>query len=232
MSLKRLAAPAFWPVEKKTKKYVMDPKPGPHSKKGSMPLGLVIRDILKYAQSSKEADMILRGGHVKVNAKVRKERRFSVGLMDVISMGDDHYRVLPNKRGLSIFKIDKKEAGTRLAKIVNKTCVKGGKYQLNLHDGSNILIDKDSYFTEDIILLDVEQNKIKDVIKFEKGSKALVIGGRNMGSIVTISDIITTRSSMPNQIVVELGGKVFTLPHNYVFPVGRESPVISLGEQR
>ncbi|MFC2143717.1 30S ribosomal protein S4e, partial [Candidatus Aenigmatarchaeota archaeon] len=39
MTLKRLAAPRFWPIERKNKKYIISPKPGPFAKEDSIPLG-------------------------------------------------------------------------------------------------------------------------------------------------------------------------------------------------
>jgi small subunit ribosomal protein S4e len=208
----------------------MEPNPGPHSKMDSIPLGVVIRDILGYAKTSKEADIILRSGYVKVNGKIRKEKNFSTGLMDVIVIGDESFRILPTKKGLRLVKIDRKESNTRLLKIVGKTCLKKKKVQLNMHDGSNMLLDKDDYKTNNILVYDVEQKKIKDVLRLEKGCKALVTRGRNIGSIVTISDIIITRSSMKNQVIVDMSGKSFTLPVDCVFAIGKDSPIIRIGE--
>ena len=103
--LKRLPSPKFWPIERKTKKYVIKPKPGPHSLERSLPLGLIIRDILKHAETLKEAKEILNQEIVKIDGVVRKEHNFPVGLMDVLIIGDEHYRILAGKRGLFLKKI-------------------------------------------------------------------------------------------------------------------------------
>lgn len=230
MSLKRLAAPGFWPVEKKTKKYVIKPMPGPHSKRKCMPLGLIIRDILKYARSGKEVDSILNNGYVRVDGKIRKKKNFSVGLMDVVTIGDECYRMIPTAKGLNIVKIDKTESRIKLLKILNKTCVRRGRMQLNLHDGKNIMIENGNYNTNDVIVFDFESRKINDVVKLEKGCRSIITGGRNMGSVVSVDDIIVTRSAMPNQVVVDMNGKKFVLPQHYVFPVGKDKPLINIGE--
>ena len=232
MTLKRFAAPAFWPIEKKTKKYTLDPKPGPHSKEKCIPLGIVLRDILGYAMTSKEADHILGNNSVKVDGKVRKSKNFGVGLMDIVTVGDLSYRVLPGKKGLGLVKIEGKDASLKFLKITNITHMKKGAVQISFHDGSNMLADKNLYHTNDIAVFDINSRKIKEIIKLDKGCKALVVGGKNMGSIVTVIEIVTMKSSMPNQIVVDMEGKVFTLPNDYVFAIGKDTPVIKIGEKK
>lgn len=231
MSLKRFAAPAFWPIEKKTKKFVVKPRPGAHKKSKCIPLGLVIRDILKCARTMKEINLILNAGHVKVDNIVRKEKGFAVGIMDIVTVGDESYRILPGKKGLHLIKIGKEESVLKLLKIVDKRSVKKGRVQLNFNDGKNILADN-GYKTNDTLVFDIVQKKIKDTIKLEKGCTSLVTGGKNMGALVTIDEIIVTQNSMPNQIVVNLEGKKFMLPRNYVFAVGKDKPVIKIGETR
>jgi hypothetical protein len=45
---------------------------------------MLLRDILKYATTGKEAKMIVKQGKVKVDGKTRFDERFPVGLMDVV----------------------------------------------------------------------------------------------------------------------------------------------------
>ena len=109
-----------------------------------------------------------------------------------------------------------------------KTCVKKNKIQLHMHDGSNMLIDKNNYNTDDVIVFDIGTRKIKDVIKMEKGSKVLVISGNNMGTVGKLEEIITTKSSMPNKVVIDTGSRKIDLPKKCVFAVGRTEPVIHI----
>lgn len=223
--LKRLAAPKFWPIEVKTKKYVVKPMPGPHSLKSSMPVGVVLRDILKNAETMKEARQILHNGAVKIDGKVVKDHRFPVGLMDIIEVGNEIYRVVSEKKGLALKKIEKKEL-FKLARIENKLHVKGKKLQLNLHDGKNILVDKDEYKTGDVLVLDMEK-RIKQVLKFDKNAVAMIIQGKNAGQVVTIKKIVVTKSPHPNIVVVDLNGSDVPVPKGYVFIVGGDKPIIS-----
>lgn len=224
--LKRLAAPPFWPIEVKTKKYVVKPMPGPHSLKTSIPLGVLLRDILKYAETMKESKQILYNGVVKVDGKVRKEHSFPVGLMDIVEIDNEIYRILANKKGLYLKKIEKKEL-FKLARIEDKQYLKGTKLQLNLHDGKNMVVGKDEYKTGDVLVLDLN-NKIKQTLKFNVNAVAMIISGRNIGEIVTIKKIIITKSPQPNIVVVDLHGSEVPVPKDYIFVLGIVKPVISV----
>lgn len=228
MTLKRMTAPN-WPIERKTKKFVVKPRPGPHSTAECMPLALALRDVLKYARNMEEARQLLNEGHVMVDGAVRKRRGFPIGLMDVISLDKEHYRVVVGKKGLTLKKIKEGEAGLKLLRIENKVHV-SGKTQLNFHDGRNLLVDGDSYKTGDVALFDLQQKKIRETAKLEKGSLAVIIKGNNMGAAGSVENIIITKSSMENQVVLNLGEKSIILPKSYVFVTGKGKPLISMGE--
>jgi len=233
--LKRLAAPRAMPIPRKIAKFTLKPSPGPHPVDRSLPLGIIVRDILKLCDTGKEAKKIIKSGEILVDGRVRKDTKFPCGLMDVISIPKlkKSYRVLFNQRGkLTLVPIDEKDAGWKLCRVENKTTVKGGKTQLNLHDGRNILIDNDGYKTGDVIKLSLKDNKITDHYPMEKGILALITGGKHIGEIATIEEITITRSPKPN--LVSLKGKkgIFSTIKDYVFPVGKEKPAINLPEVR
>jgi len=230
MKLKRFAAPRTWPIARKINQFVIALRPGTHPKSRSLPLAIVLRDILHCAQTVKEVRDILNKNLVKVDGKVRRDHRFPVGLMDVLSVGDEYYRILPDQKGLFLKRIDREEAKIKLSMIKNKSCLKG-KIQLNLHDGKNIIVKKDDYKTGDVLVLDFE-NGIKEILKFEKGATALITGGHNIGSVGKIEKIIITKSPQPNQISLIFADKKVTIPKNYVFVVGKEKPVIELGDDK
>ncbi len=230
MSLKRLATPSFWRIARKTKKFVVKPLPGPHSKNSCLPIGMVLRDMLHHAYNMKEVKFIMNQGLVRIDGKIKKEKGFPVGLMDVIAIGDEIYRIVPGTHIMKLMKIDKKESNIKLLRIKNKVYIKKGKIQLNFHDGKNIVVDKSDYKTNDVIVYDLENKSIKDVLRFEKGSKAIIIKGNNVGSIIVIKDIIITKNSMPNQAVVVLDDREFIIPVSYLFVVGKDEPIIKIGE--
>ncbi|MFB6076431.1 MAG: 30S ribosomal protein S4e, partial [Candidatus Aenigmatarchaeota archaeon] len=48
---KTISAPKTFPVKKKGRKYVTNPSSGPHSKEECIPLGVILRDVLSYADA-------------------------------------------------------------------------------------------------------------------------------------------------------------------------------------
>lgn len=168
--LKRLAAPVRWELPRKIHKFTVRPLPGAHPMSESLPLLLIVRDILKYADNAREAKKIIKMGKVLVDGRVRKEEKLPVGLMDVVSLPDanENYRVLFDRKGRIKLK-PTENPDVKLCKIKNKTVIKGGHIQLNLHDGRNIVIkvsdptkaEEDVYKTGDTLLISIPEQEIK-----------------------------------------------------------------------
>jgi small subunit ribosomal protein S4e len=226
--LKRLLAPKFWRIPKKKFKWTVAPRPGPHKKFECIPLQILVRDILQLVEKGKEARSIIKKGEVLVDGKPRKDPKYPAGLMDVIEIPkiNKAYRIIPTSIGLDVLEIPKDEAKLKLCKINNKKILKGNKIQLNLHDGRNVIVEKDEYKTGDSILIELPDQKIVDHVKMEKGSIALITKGKNMGKLVEIKDIITTRSREPNKVICKAGDEEITAIKDYVFVVGKEKPLI------
>ncbi|MCW7076460.1 MAG: 30S ribosomal protein S4e [Candidatus Syntrophoarchaeum sp.] len=229
---KRVAAPKNWRVERKTNKWIVNPSPGPHSKESSIPLLLVVRDMLKIADNTREAKIILNQGQILVNGKIRKDHRFPVGLFDIISIPliDQHYRLLIDEHSkLSLTKVKEEDSKTKLCRVDNKTILKGGKTQLNMHDGRNILSEVDIR-TYDSVVLQLDNNEIVEVFERKEGSKAMIIGGKHSGELGEIEVIETVRSSRPNRIILKSldDGTKFETIADYVFVVGEEKIELDL----
>ncbi len=225
--LKRFSAPETWRVERKTKKWTAKPSPGPHPADRSLPLVIVVRDYLKFADTGREAKKIISGREVLIDGKARRDHKYPCGLMDVVSIPkmNEHYRIMMDTKGrLRLVEITEEEATWKLVRINNKTVVRGGKIQLNMHDGRNIIVDEDKYKTGDVLKIKVPEQEIIDEIPFKKGYLALVTGGEHAGEIDEIDEEIVTRSSMPN--IVKM--KNFSTIKPYVFPVGKDKPVVEL----
>ena len=187
---------------------------------------LVIRDILKLANSSREVKKILHDGNILVDGIVRRDYKFPVGVFDVITipMIDSSYRVLMDgKQRISLIKISDSEV--KLCRIDDKTIVKGGNTQLNLHDGSNIISDEYSYSTFDSVILSLPERKVVKHLIYKPGSLALIIGGAHSGELGTISEIRKTRSTMPNMISLHSSYDFETI-EDYVYVIGKTTPEI------
>ena len=188
--LKRKPAPKFWPIHRKEEPWVVKPSSGPHSLENCLSLTLVLRDILGLTETRKEAQTVLHQGKVLVNGTVVAQDDFPVGLMDVISMPDagQYFRIMTSHKGLSLSPIGKEEANFKLARIDNKATVSGG-VQLNLHDGSNILIktadpknpQEDIYDTYNILKLALPNKEISGCMQLKEGNFVIITGGKNIG---------------------------------------------------
>ncbi len=219
MYLKRYVIPGFWRMEKKANKWAVRPMPGPHAKDMCIPLQVMLRDVLGYADNAKEAKKIIKEGKVLVDGVVRKDHRYPAGLMDVIHIPElkKYYRVSINSHGLFLKEISEKEADRKLCRINGKTTIKGGKMQLNLHDGRNIIVDKDVYKTGDSVLIKVPGQEILKHFKMEKGASAVIINGKNMGTEGKIKDIYRRKSMLEkSRIVIETKSGDKEVPLEYV----------------
>lgn len=206
--LKRYKAPKSWPIHPKEDTWTVKPSAGSHSIEDSIPLTLVIRDILKLADNSREAKRIINSGNVLVDGKVVKDYKFPVGFMDIVDIPKtgESYRVLLDRK--SRLQLDLIEDNTlKLSKIVNKSTIKGGKTQLNFHDGKNLIVDEDVYSVGDVISLKVPENEINEIYPLKEGAIVLVTGGKHTGELGTVSEIIENKSSNPNTIIIENSAK-------------------------
>jgi len=229
--LKRYKSPEHWPIHPKEFTWTVKPSPGPHSIKGSLPLLIIVRDILQVADNAREAKIIINNGEVLVDGRIRKDYKFPVGFMDVVQLpkSGKTYRVLPDERGrLILHPIEKENTEFKLCRIEDKTTIKGGKIQLNLHDGRNHLAEGD-YKPGDVVVLQVPEQEINDHIVFENGAIGLVTGGKHIGEKGKVKDINITRSSMLNTVIIETDdGNTFQTIKEYFFVLGKDKPLISL----
>lgn len=230
--LKRLLIPAYWRISKKAKKWTVSPRPGPHKKFECIPLQIIVRDILRLGETGKEAKSIIKKGEILVDGKKRKDHAFPVGLMDVVSIPriKKYYRILPSKKGLELKEISEKEANKKICRINNKTLIRKGKLQLNLHDGKNILIDKGVYRTSDSVLMELPTQKVLGHIKLEKGNLALITKGKNSGRMGKIKKVIMSKRGEPSKVICELENKNVEVRKDHVFVIGKEKPEIKLSE--
>ncbi len=123
MHMKRYSMPGFWPLGKKVEKFVVTPASGPHPKHSNIPLLIVLRDILGFAENAKEARMILNKGDVLIDKKPVKDEKHPVGLMDIVEFPTikKQFRVLTGTKGIELQEIPAKESSSKLCRIKGKT---------------------------------------------------------------------------------------------------------------
>ncbi len=147
---------------------------------------------------------------------------------------------MPSHKGLSLSPISKEETNSKLCRIDDKMTVPGG-VQLNLHDGSNLLIkvadpkkpQEDIYNTFDILKLNLPCKEIAGCIQLKEGNSAVITGGKNIGvkgKIVEIEKTETKKRKNALVVIEDEKGKHFQTILDFVFSLGENQPVTSSEE--
>lgn len=236
--LKRLPAPKTFPISRKQEKFTIRPSPGPHRLNTSIPLLIVIRDILKHANNGREAKRLIVEGNCRIDGRIIKDYRFPVGLMDILTIPktEEQFRILPNPRtALVLHPITNEESTFKLLKIVKKSVVKGGQLQLNLHDGRNKLlrnedletVNPDNCTVGNTLKMTVPDQGILDIIPREPGVSTIVTAGRNIGLQGKLLEIEKQLNIGTAVLESEQEG-IFRTALEYIFVVGLETPDISI----
>ncbi len=188
--LKRYVMPT-WPVPTKGKIYITRPSPGPHALQKSIPLLVLVRDVFKVADTGMEARQILQARKIVVDGVVRREPHFPVGLMDVITIPalKESHRVLLSKDRLVVEKIPAGEASHKLCKVTGKSVVRGGHFQIHLHDGRNLLTEDRSIAVGDTLDLSLPDQSLLSRYPRAEGATCLITGGANQGLSGTIEKV-------------------------------------------
>ena len=215
---KRLSAPTSWPVERKTHTFTVKAGAGPHGEAG-VPLLVLLRDVLGYVDSRKEADYALSHDYVLVNGKPVSNARRPIGMFDILAFTEreEFYRVFPDQGGRhALTPIDGDAAGSKLGRIVGKRQVPGGETQLTLHDGETLLVDEEAYEPGDSLVVDNEDGSVVVHFPFEEGALVTAVDGQHAGEIGEVVAVDVTQSSGSNTVRVETEDGAFETIQEYV----------------
>jgi len=235
--LKTYPAPHFWPIKIKEREFAIRPSPGPHPLRYSIPLGIVLRDVLKCATTIGEAKKILSERKVIVDGKVRTDYKYPLGLMDVLYLrpSEEYYRILPHPvKKLSLVRISPEESSFKLVRLTGKRLIKGGRLQLNFHDGRSYCIKVDDPFNiqvgyriYDTLKITIPKGELIDHIPLQSGAFVCIIGGSNVGKYGEVLDSPASRN--PDQLArVQIESVESTVTLKYLFPIGKGSPIINI----
>ena len=152
--------------------------------------------------------------------------------LDVISIPklNKHFRVILNKhKKIALVPITAKEENIVLLKIVNKTKIKRAKTQLNFTNGWNLIVDKDTYSTNDVLFFDVSKNKVVEHLKLTKGNIVYFLSGKHASKVATLKEIKETGVLRKERIAVVSSGKEEwdTLIKNLII-IGKTKPLIKV----
>jgi small subunit ribosomal protein S4e len=224
--LKTIASSTTLKVPRKEKAWLLKSAPGPHKADESMSMTVLLRDYLGLADNRKEARYILRNKEILVDGRRVTDDKFAVGLLDIVCMKeqDKCYIILVDHRGrLYPKEISKKDAEEKVCKIIGKTMLKGGKLQLNLYDGKNIIIspkDSKKYAAGGSLVLKLPETKITAYIDRAKGKMALVAKGRHAGKIGKIVEMSKSGLNLKSLTTLDVDGEQLVTDTDYIIMVG------------
>jgi small subunit ribosomal protein S4e len=215
---KRLSVPNSWPVERKVGTFTVKAGAGPHGEQG-VPLLILLRDVLGYVDSKKEARYALGQDSVLVNGEPISDEERPIGMFDIVAFveREEFYRVFPDEGGrLSLTPIDADAADSRLGKVTGKRQVPGGDTQLTLHDGTTLVSKDDTIAVNDSIVVSNDDKDVVAHFPYEEGALVTAVAGTHAGDIGTIDEIQVTSSSSPNNVLVERDEGRFETIEEYV----------------
>ncbi|CAL5388835.1 unnamed protein product [Camellia sinensis] len=230
--LKRLNAPKHWMLDKLGGAFAPKPSSGPHKSRECLPLILILRNRLKYALTYREVISILMQRHILVDGKVRTDKTYPSGFMDVVSIPktNENFRLLYDTKGrFRLHSIRDEEAKFKLCKVRSLQFGQKGIPYINTYDGRTIRYPDPLIKANDTIKLDLETNKITDFIKFDVGNVVMVTGGRNRGRVGVIKNREKHKGNFDTIHVQDATGHEFATRMGNVFTIGKGTkPWVSL----
>jgi ribosomal protein S4E len=233
-SMKRVAAPKQWYLGKLKGVYSTRPSPGPHKLRECIPLHVLLQQRLGYALNRQEARKIVKNkdGLVKIDGKHRRDPRYPLGNMDVISIEktNQNFRILLDTKGrFQAHPIDSAEAKFKLCKVIRKTINKKKIPHISTHDGRTVRYPHPDISINDSIKIDLATGDVQSVVKFTNGASVMLIGGNNIGRIGILQSIEKHQGSFDIAHVRDVKGNVFSTRLQNVFVIGDgKAPAISI----
>ena len=175
--LKRHSAPKLWPVPRKGTKFVIK------SGEKEMPVVVVLRDVLRIANTRGEVKKSIFNKNIKVCGREVFDEKQQMKIFDTITIipAKKTYRMTLSEKGkFSFEEIPEKEATKKITKIIDKKILKGKKTQLNFIDGRNLFSDAQCK-VNDSVILDLEKKKVEKILPFKIGSNMIVLEGKHIG---------------------------------------------------
>ncbi len=222
--LKRLASPVNWGVGRKKIVWAKKPCAGAHALKECIPLTVLLRDVLKVADNASQAKHIVANGKVLVDGRRVSDDSFGVGLMDVVSLPEakEYYVMVPKGKYLLPEKVSAEKAKAKYCRIRDKVRVSKSKVQLNLHDGRNILIEReeDTFKPGDTLVISLPEQKLENALKLSKGANCLVYKGKHAGATGKFVEVMESKGNKPANARLSTDGHELVTLKDYLLVVG------------
>jgi len=175
----RQEMPKTWVLKKKGTKYI-----SANGNTNTVPIFVVIRDMMNIAKNRKEVKKILKEKEVKINNKKINDNKFPVGLNDTIEIDKKYYILILGGNKKLLVKEIKENSDKKILKVINKKSVKNNKIQVNCTNGRNYLVDNKESKKIKVgcsVIVDLKNKKIIDILPLEAGKEVLIIKGKHIG---------------------------------------------------
>ncbi|KAK4537522.1 hypothetical protein CDCA_CDCA12G3547 [Cyanidium caldarium] len=230
--LKRLAAPRHWMLSKLGGIWAPRPSTGPHKMRECLPLIIILRNRLNYALTARESLQILMQRLLKVDGKVRTDRTYPAGFMDVISIDktNETFRLLYDTKGRFVLhRITPEEGKYKLCRVKRQQLGARAIPYIVTHDGRTIRYPDPLIRVNDTVMVDIETGKITDFVKFDVGVLCMVTGGHNIGRVGAVQHREKHPGSTEIVHLKDAVGREFATQLGNVFVIGKDhKPLVSL----
>lgn len=191
---KRLSVAPVRHLKRKGDVWTIRQNPGGFTRKTSVPLGFVVRDMLGLAQTLREAKQIIVKGMVHVDATARADYRFPVGIFDLVSIPSmkKQYRLVLDAKGRLIApEVNTDMAGAKPLKVVRKTRTKGNTIIVQTQDGYTYKnVDKAVKVDDSVMISVKDTNEVSQHLKLDKGSHVFIVGGTHVGEVAKVAEVV------------------------------------------
>ena len=218
--------PISWPVKRKNINFITRPNSGSHKREYSVALVVLLRDVLKYATTTREAKVITNTKEVFVNGTQVKDIKFPVGIFDCVEIKttNEKYIVIFNELGK--IKLVPSKDDLIYLKVSGKTQTPGKKFQLNFMNGFNVLVDEKVFKStkvSDTVVYDFSKKKISSILTLKDGNFVYVFNGNFKGQIAQIESFTHYNGLAKDVAFIKIGKDSHSTAKEYCFVIGTKS---------
>jgi small subunit ribosomal protein S4e len=175
--------------------------------------------------------ILAKDGNIAVDGKVRKDYKFPVGVMDVVTLvkTKTNYRLLYDCKGrFGLAKISPSEAEFKLCRVKSRAMGPKGIPYIVTHDGRTIRFPHPLIKVHDTVKLNLRTNEIVTFFKYELGAKVMITGGNNIGRVGSILRVEEHPGSYEIVHIKDENGLEFSTRLSNVFVIGTKTSEIAL----
>lgn len=211
--MKRIAMPKTWPISRKGKpRLIIEPR---GSTKYSLPVMVIMRDVLKIVKTRNEAEKVLHEGSILVNNKIVHDAAYPVSIFDVVSIPKikKYYVLLLRREKLALKEISEKDSFIKIFKVIGKKILNKKKMQFNLFGGKNLISNLDA-MVNDSVVWDLKEDKIVKHLPLRENAKIFITAGKNSG----LEGAVIKKDA--GVLTIKIQEKILKIPGRSVWVVG------------